>query len=155
MSDASLQRNLARLVELQQLTVERQQAEFASQQQLCARVRRTVERLESLGAQASLSGTQLPGLAQNHAAYKQAMLNWAEQQRQELARREAELDQARQAVLAAARREESLQTLLQRTGERVRSAEARREQKQQDEIANQSQMGNLTGFGSSGWGRDA
>lgn len=154
MSDASMQRNLARLVELQQLTVERQQAELANQQQLCQRVRRTVEKLESLSAQASLSGTQMPGLAQNNAAYKQAMLAWADQQRQELVRREEELAQTREAVMAAARREESLQLLLQRTGDRVRSAEARREQKQQDEIASQSQLGGLGSFGASGWGRD-
>lgn len=152
MSDASLQRNLARLVELQQLAVERRQAEFATQQQLCQRVRKTVEKLESLSAQASLSGTQTPGLAQNNAAYKQAMLAWADQQRQELARREAELAQTQQSVMAAARREESLQLLLQRADTRVRSAEARREQKRQDEIAAQRRPG--AGFGMSSWGRD-
>lgn len=147
------QRQLSRLVELQRLTVERRQAEFAQQQQLCARVGGTVARLESLGAQATLTGTQLPGLAQNNAAYKQAMLNWADQQRQELARREAELARTQADLKAASLREETLQKLLDRAGERARIDENRREQRLQDEVASQS-GGLNSGFGPSCWGRD-
>ncbi|MCH7345279.1 flagellar FliJ family protein [Pelomonas sp. CA6] len=133
-----LQRSLGRLIGLQSLALERQQAQLAEQQRLCERVQGTVQRLEALSAQASLSGTVLPGLAQNGAAYKQAMLAWADQQRQELAHREAELALARNATLALARKKESLQQLLDRVDQRLHLEGTRREQKRQDDLALQA-----------------
>ncbi|UXH76899.1 flagellar FliJ family protein [Roseateles amylovorans] len=134
-SGASLRQPLGRLVELQQLQLDRRQAQLVAQQQLCQRVQGTVDRLEALGAHATLSGTQLPGLAQNSAAYKQAILAWADQQRQELVRRQAELAQARAETLAAARRQESLRLVLDRAEAGARREAQRQEQKRQDEIA--------------------
>jgi flagellar export protein FliJ len=134
-SSESMRRQLGTLAGLQQLRLDRQQARLAAQQQLCQRVQGTVERLEALGAQATLSGVALPGLMQNSAAYKQAMLSWADRQREELARREAELTQVRAETLAAARQQETLRLLLERADARVRAEQARREQKAQDEIA--------------------
>ncbi|WP_431051831.1 hypothetical protein [Roseateles sp. L2-2] len=134
-SQDSLRRSLGRLAELQQLQLDRQQAKLVAQQQLCRRVQGTVERLDALGAQATLSGVALPGLAQNSAAYKQAMRGWADQQRAELARRQAELELARADTLAAARKQETLRQLMQRADERVRVESIRKEQKAQDEIA--------------------
>ena len=134
-SHDALRRRLGTLAELQQLQVERQQARLVAEQQLCRRVQGTVDRLEALGAQATLSGVTMPGLMQNSAAYKQAMLAWADQQRAELARREAELALARADALAAARKQQSLQLLVGRADARARAESARREQRGQDELA--------------------
>ncbi len=134
-SQDPLRRSLGKLAELQQHQLDRQQAKLVAQQQLCQRVQGTVDRLDALGAQATLSGVALPGLAQNSAAYKQAMRGWADQQRAELARREAELALARADMLAAARKQETLRQLMQRADERVRVESIRKEQKAQDEIA--------------------
>ncbi|OWQ93144.1 hypothetical protein CDN99_01185 [Roseateles aquatilis] len=161
----AMRRNLGRLAELQQLRLDRHQAKLVAQQQLCQRVQGTVDRLEALGAHATLSGAQLPGLAQNSAAYKQAMLGWADRQREELVRREAELVQVRAETLAAARKQESLRQLVERADVQARAEQARREQKRQDEIAGQctgqraaaapgeSGFGGPAAFGPSGWGR--
>ncbi|MDH0868339.1 flagellar export protein FliJ [Mitsuaria sp. GD03876] len=157
-SKDSLRRGLGTLAGLQQLQLDRQQARLAEQQRLCQRVQGTVDRLEALGAQATLTGTLLPGLAQNSAAYKQAMLGWADRQREELARRQAELEQARADTLAAARKQETLRQLVERADERARTEQARRDQKGQDEIAaqratgarNDSAFGGLGAFGASG-----
>lgn len=146
-SQDSLRRSLGKLAELQQLQLDRQQAKLVAQQQLCQRVQGTVDRLDALGAQATLSGVALPGLAQNSAAYKQAMRGWADQQRAELARREAELALAKADTLAAARKQETLRQLVDRADARARIEQARRDQKGQDEIASQSsaQRGGASG----------
>lgn len=154
-SQDSLRRSLGKLAELQQLQLDRQQAKLVAQQQLCQRVQGTVDRLDALGAQATLSGVALPGLAQNSAAYKQAMRGWADQQRAELARREAELALAKADTLAAARKQETLRQLVDRADARVRVEQARRDQKGQDEIASQSAQndsayGGLSAFGGLG-----
>ncbi len=154
-SQDSLRRSLGRLAELQQRQLDRQQAKLVAQQQLCQRVQGTVDRLEALGAQATLSGVALPGLAQNSAAYKQAMRGWADQQRAELARREAELALAQADTLAAARKQETLRQLVDRADARARTEQARRDQKGQDEIASQSAQndsayGGLSAFGALG-----
>lgn len=138
-----LEQNLGQLVHLQQLALERQQAQLLAQARLCERVEGTVQRLESLSAHASLAGvpaggTSLPGLAQNSAAYKQAMLAWADQQRQELARRQQELAQAQAATLAVARKKETLLQLQQRVAVQLRLDGERREQKRQDDLALQA-----------------
>ena len=156
-SQDSLRRSLGKLAELQQLQLDRQQAKLVAQQQLCQRVQGTVDRLDALGAQATLSGVALPGLAQNSAAYKQAMLGWADQQRAELARREAELALAKADTLAAARKQETLRQLVDRADARARTEQARRDQKGQDEIASQSAQndsayGGLSAFGALGPG---
>jgi flagellar biosynthesis chaperone FliJ len=154
-SQDSLRRSLGKLAELQQLQLDRQQAKLVAQQQLCQRVQGTVDRLDALGAQATLTGVALPGLAQNSAAYKQAMRGWADQQRAELARREAELALAKADTLAAARKQETLRQLVDRADARVRTEQARRDQKGQDEIASQSAQndsayGGLSAFGALG-----
>ena len=141
----SLRRSLGRLAELQQLQLDRQQAKLVAQQQLCRRVQGTVERLEALGAHATLAGAQLPGLAQNSAAYKQAMLGWADRQREELARGQAELEVVRAETLAAARKQETLRQLVERADVKARTEQARREQKGQDEIASQAGGGGAPG----------
>ncbi len=155
-SSTSTQRQLGRLLELQQLQLDRQQAQLVAQQQLCQRVQGTVQRLEALSAHASLAGSQLPGLAQNSAVYKQAMLAWADQQRQELARRQADLAQAQTEAMASARRQASLQQLLSLADARALVEAQRREQKRDDEVASQAvqsasataRAGASTGFGS-------
>ncbi len=153
------QRQLGRLLELQQLQLDRQQAQLVAQQQLCQRVQGTVQRLESLGAHASLAGSQLPGLAQNSAVYKQAMLAWADQQRQELVRRQAELAQAQAQALESARRQASLKQLLSLADARAQVDAQRREQKRDDEVASQAaqagastSFGGLSAFGPTGFG---
>jgi flagellar export protein FliJ len=132
-----LQLNLRRLVDLRGRELERQQAELAAREQLCARSAAAVQRLEALNAQLGPTGASSPSLAVNGADYKQAVMQWADQQRQHLAAHEADVAAQRQTVLAVARRQEAVGQLLDRVGARLQAEDARHEQRGQDELAAQ------------------
>ncbi|MFT7772919.1 flagellar FliJ family protein [Roseateles sp.] len=132
-----LQLNLRRLVDLRGRELERHQAELATKEQLRARSAATVQRLEALNAQLGPTGVSSPSLAANGADYKQAVMQWADQQRQNLAAHEADVAAQRQAVLAVARKQEAVGQLLDRVGERLRVEDERRQQKGQDDMAGQ------------------
>ena len=132
-----LQQNLRRIVDLRGRELEREQAELAAKQQLRARSAAAVERLEALNAQLGATGAAAMSLALNGAAYKQAVMQWADQQRSHLAAHEADVAAQQQAVLDVARRQEAVGQLLDRVGGRLRTEAQRREQKGQDELAGQ------------------
>ncbi|MBV8036781.1 flagellar export protein FliJ [Roseateles sp.] len=132
-----LQLNLRRLVDLRGRELERNQAELAAKEQLRARSAAAVQRLEALNAQLGPTGASAPSLALNGADYKQAVMQWADQQRQHLAVHEADVAAQRQAVLAVARKQEAVGQLLDRVGERLRADDERRQQKGQDDLAGQ------------------
>lgn len=137
MSNQHLQRSLGRLISLRERELDRHQAQLASKQQLRERYAGTVERLEQLSDQIGPTGASLPSLASNSADYKQAVLQWAEQQRQDLALHEADMAAQRQAMLVVARKQEALGQLLGRVQARAQSEQGRREQKSQDDLAGQ------------------
>ncbi|NCT82410.1 MAG: flagellar export protein FliJ [Comamonadaceae bacterium] len=132
-----LQLNLRRVVDLRGRELERHQAELAAKEQLRARSAAAVQRLEALNAQLGATGASSPSLAVNGADYKQAVMQWADQQRQHLAVQEAEVAAQRQAMLAVARKQEAMGQLLERVGLRLRTEDERRQQKGQDELAGQ------------------
>lgn len=132
-----LQRSLQRLMGLRERELERRQAQLAAKEQLRARYVSTVERLEQLNAQIGPTGAAIPSLAANSAVYKQAVLQWAEQQRQDLALHEADMAVQRQQMLTVARQQQAFGQLLSRVDARLAGEAQRREQKGQDDLAGQ------------------
>jgi flagellar export protein FliJ len=132
-----LQRSLGRLITLRERELDRHQAQLAAKQQLRERYVSTVQRLEQLNQQIGPTGASLPSLAANSAAYKQAVLQWAEQQRQDLALHEADMAAQRLTMLTVARKQEALGQLLGRVEARLLGEQGRREQKGQDDLAGQ------------------
>jgi len=137
MSSQHLQRSLACLISLRERELDRHQAQLATKQQLRERYVGAVQRLEQLSQQIGPTGTSLPCLAANSAAYKQAVLQWAEQQRQDLALHEADMAVQRQAMLGVARQQEALAQLQARALAQRCREQGRREQKSQDDLAGQ------------------
>lgn len=133
----AFQQSLSQLIMLREREVERHQAQLAEKEQLRTRYVNTMARLDELNNQVGPTGQAQPCQASNNADYKQAVLHWAEQQRQALARHEAEMAVQRQAMLVVARKQEAYIQLLQRTEARVRSQRQRGEQKLQDDMAGQ------------------
>lgn len=137
MSQTGLQNNLQRLIALREQELERQQAQLAAKEQTRARYAATLAKLEQLNAQIGPTGAAVPTLAANSAVYKQAVMQWAEQQRQDLVLHEADMAVQRQAMLALARKQEAYGQLLGRAQARALAAQGKREQKGQDELAAQ------------------
>ncbi|QPF74167.1 flagellar export protein FliJ [Roseateles sp. DAIF2] len=137
MNTQHMKQSLAQLIELRERELERYQAKLATQEQLRARYASTVQRLEQLNAQIGPTGAAVPTLAANNAVYKQAVMQWAEQQRQDLALHEADMAVQRQAMLEVARKQEAYGQLLARMSAQALRESQRREQKQQDDLAGQ------------------
>lgn len=132
-----MRNGLARLVTLRERERERLQALLASQEQLRQRYLGTVQQLEQINVQIGASGGAQPLLAANSAQYKQAVLQWAQQQRDDLALHEAEMAVQRRAMLEATRKHEACGQLLARMDARWQHECQRREQKSQDDLAGQ------------------
>lgn len=131
---------LATLIELRSRELDKRQAVLAQAQALQARVQRNVERLEQLDGSVSTGGLTSAALVQNTHAYKQGLQALADQQRAELLRQTTAVGEARTAVQAAAREQEVLSQLLQRTELRAQIAQSRQAQKRQDDLATQVWM---------------
>jgi len=137
MNSQNMKQSLVQLMALRERELEQHQAALATKQQLRERYAATVQRLEQLNAQIGPTGAAVPTLAANSAVYKQAVMQWAEQQRQDLALHEADMAVQRQAMLAVARKQEAYAQLLARVEIRAQSERNRREQKSTDDIAGQ------------------
>lgn len=140
MNAKRMQTNLGQLMTLRERELEQQQAQLAAKEQLRDRQAATLRRLEQLNAQIGPTGSNVASLAHNSAAYKQAVLQWAEQQRQQLAQQEAEVAAQRQAMLAVARKQQAYGQLLERAQTQLRGEAKRAEQKSTDDIASQVWM---------------
>ncbi|WP_077033549.1 flagellar FliJ family protein [Pelomonas sp. KK5] len=130
-----IEKSLDTLIELRGRDLEARQADLAGKQVVCARIEANIERLHAL--MDGVSTAQAPSLAENTAAYKTSLLELAEGQRRELEQRRQHVEQAREAVLDAARRKQVLEQLLQQSRARAQFARQRQQQKQQDELATQ------------------
>lgn len=137
MNARRVQQQLGQLMTLRERELEQQQAALASKQLLRERQAQALLRLEQLNAQIGPTGGALASLAHNSADYKQAVLQWAEQQRQQLAQHDAEITVQRQAMLALARKQQAYGQLLGRAQARLQDEEKRAEQKTSDELAGQ------------------
>lgn len=137
MNSQNMKQSLVQLMALRERELEQHQAQLAAKQQLRERYAATVQRLEQLNSQIGPTGAAVPTLAANSAVYKQAVMQWAEQQRQDLALHEADMAVQRQAMLAVARQQEAYAQLLARVEQRAKSEQMRREQKFTDDVAGQ------------------
>jgi flagellar export protein FliJ len=134
--------SLASVVDLRERDKERLLADLATKRELAERYRKNLARLEQLcsgaGASAPLSGGQLSVMSQNRGDYKQAVMRMADGHRDELSLHEADMRVAQQALTRAVHKHEALDQVLSRRQETLQRSQARGEQKQQDELANQS-----------------
>jgi flagellar export protein FliJ len=133
----TLSRNLAQLIVLREQEMDQHQAGVARQRELVARYQKVVDRLDQVTSQLGASAHVVPSLAINCGQYKQAMLEWGVQQRHQLASHEADLVAQQAALMAVARKQEALGQLQRSVTQRLLTERLRREQKQQDELANQ------------------
>lgn len=129
---------------LQQLQLLRHQAvdnlstKLSQQKQISNRCNRNIDALNSLAC--GVDGDQLLNstMMVNHSAYKsniQRVVNWQLQQK---ALAEAEARQIQIKLLAEAKREKSVELLLEMRRNEIRSEQDRREQKQTDASSAQS-----------------
>lgn len=134
--------SLATVVELRERDKERLLTELATKRALAERFRNNLTRLEQLctsaGASGGVNGAQLSVLSQNRGDYKQAVMRLADNHRDELHLHEAEMRRAQDALIQAVHRHEVLDQVLARRREDLQRNQSRCEQKQQDELANQS-----------------
>lgn len=129
--------SLNRLVDLREREVDRLQSEIGAKEAVRQRYRGNLDRLEALCAGSGASGSLPPTLALNCAGYKQTVMQLAASHRESLVLHEADLAATQHALLAASRRHQALDQVLERAQERSRQAASVREQKRQDELASQ------------------
>ncbi|MDZ7862149.1 flagellar FliJ family protein [Acidovorax sp.] len=127
--------SLARLAELRQQEVERQQAEVAGKQRVRERYQRNLDRLDTLYRNVGASGAGLAAAALNSGNYKHSVMQLAHAHRNDLALHDADLAVSRQTLASASRRHESVNQLLERQRQDLKRAQDVQEQKRQDEMA--------------------
>lgn len=127
--------SLSRLVDLRQREVDRLLSDMAGKQQVSARYRRNLDRLDGLCQGAGASGSASPVLSLNCGHYKQSVLQLAQAHRTELALHDADLAVAQQALAAASRRHEVLGKVLESKQIALQKSQEVLEQKRQDELA--------------------
>lgn len=130
-------RSLSRLADLREREVDRLAADVAAKTRTRERYRANLERLDQLCRGAGASGVLPPVLSLNCAAYKQSVMQLAEEHRQDLSLHEADMAVTQRALVEASRRHEVLDQVLERRREQVRRAETIIEQKRQDDLAAQ------------------
>ncbi len=127
--------SLARLLQLRRRELEQRQAELANRQATRERYQRNLEQLEDLWRNSTSGSATAPALSLNGANYKLTVLQLASAHRDDLARHEATVDVARQALAEASRRHGAIEQVATQRRQAVLRAQEVREQKSQDEIA--------------------
>ncbi|MBU0603001.1 MAG: hypothetical protein KKD25_11455 [Gammaproteobacteria bacterium] len=128
-------RTLARLMGVREREVDQLQSLMAGKEALRQRYLGNIERLQSLGDCARVTGAQQPLLSMNSANYKQAVAEMAQTQREALAEHDMEMDLARRDLAHASQRCEVIGQVLSRQRERVAVVARTKEQKAQDDLA--------------------
>lgn len=130
--------SLFRLAGLREREVERLTSDMADKAALRERYRNNLKRLEALYQGVGATGACSPALSLNCAQYKQSVMQMAEVHRGDLALHEANMAIAQEALMAAARKHEALNQLLEQRQNEGRHAQAAQEQKHQDDVAAQT-----------------
>lgn len=116
--------------------------ELAGRRAQLERQRATLARLEQLYAGAATDAVRasahVVALSLNCGDYKQAVMHLADSQRDELHRRDADLQLAQLALTRAVQRHEALSQVLDGKLRVLQREQAQGEQKRQDELATQS-----------------
>ncbi|HSI50170.1 MAG TPA: flagellar export protein FliJ [Ideonella sp.] len=141
-------KRLDTLSDLRERERDRLEADLASRRVTQQRFQTNLARLEQLaqgGTSANSSaGGNLPlALSLNNANYKQAVLQLADRHRQDLALHEAQMAQAQQALQGAALDHLVMGKVRERQQALVGRLQAGRDQKTQDEMANQAWLRRL------------
>jgi flagellar export protein FliJ len=129
---------LGQVVSLRAREQERLSQELASQQVRRERFHQNLHRLEQLCEQSGASGTLPIALSANCANYKQAVMHLAHTHREQLVQHEREMATTRTSLVAAARRHEAMDQLMQNRLQVWQAERAVQAQKQQDEVAAQA-----------------
>lgn len=124
---------LTTLVGVREREVDRKKADIADKAALRARYVGNISRLDAL-AQAPVPLVRAE-LAVNASGYRQAVVDMANQHKQELAVHELDMEAARVELLHASRRCEVLTQVLVRQRQQHAKAALSKEQKRQDDIA--------------------
>lgn len=140
-------KQLGRLVQLREREVERLSAEMADKRVVRQRYLDNLARLEELCVSSGASGTQRPSgqpqhtlspaLSLNVSGYKQAVMKMAAAHRVDLSLHESEMLNTQRLVMAAARKHEALDQILDRRRAGLRRRREVGQQKRQDDIAAQ------------------
>lgn len=130
--------SLFRLADLREREVERLTADMANKTMLRERYRNNLERLETLYQSVGATGAYSPALSLNCAQYKQSVMQMVEAHRGDLSLHEANMAIAQEALMAAARKHEALNQLLEQRQNEERHAQVVQEQKHQDDVATQT-----------------
>ena len=131
MSSASV----ARLVEVLDIKLERMTVDAAQAAAACAQTRRQIERLGAMSQHSHAQGYDSMALRVNAAGFRVQLMDVADQCRDELGAQEAQREAAQQALLAAARHQQVMATVLSRMRSRELTRTLKADQKVQDELA--------------------
>jgi len=132
-------KQLDTLADLRERERDRLEADLATRRMTQQRFQTNLARLEQLAQGGSSTGGNLPlALSLNNANYKQAVLQLADRHRQDLALHEAQMAQAQQALQGAALDHLVMGKVRERQQALVGRLQAGRDQKTQDEMANQA-----------------
>ncbi|HEX3140292.1 MAG TPA: flagellar FliJ family protein [Rhizobacter sp.] len=131
MSSASV----ARLVEVLDIKLERMTIDAAQAAAACAQTRRQIERLGALSVRSEVQAHASMALRANAAGFRSQLMDVADQCRDELGAQESQREAAQQALLAAARHQQVMATVLTRMRARELTRTLKADQKVQDELA--------------------
>lgn len=135
-------RGLAAVVDQRRREKDNLVGELAGRRAQLERHRATLARLEQLCASATVSGERpavhVAALSLNCGDYKQAVLNLADNQRDEVERHDADLQLAQLALTRAVQRHEAVSQVLDGKLQALQREQLQGEQKRQDELATQS-----------------
>lgn len=137
MSNKAKLRGLDTLLTLRQRETDRLTSEISHQRTLQERFKNNIVRLENLYADSGYGGNFNPALSTNCGDYKQAVLQLANAQRQDLALHEKDMEITHHAFIKATRKREALSHVLAIQTNKMRREKNAIDQKRQDEIATQ------------------
>lgn len=129
--------SLSALVDLREREVDGLTADMARKEVMRERFSSNLARMHKLCAGGSAQGSLPIALSVNRAGYKQALLQMADQHRQDLTLHEADMAVTQRALIAASRKCEALSQVRAQQQRRVRAEQVRREHKREDDLASQ------------------
>lgn len=137
MSDPHTIRNLTTLVRLRSDEVEKLQSDLASQTLVRERYKQNLQRLTSLYTESGASGALPLAMSINCGNYKQAVMQMADNHRNDLTLHEKNMAVSQQALHSAWARREVLDQVLTQKQKDAAGTQNRLEAKRSDELATQ------------------
>lgn len=130
---------VARYVQVLQQRAQQQQGEARQARQQLQRLQAQLQRLQDIGAQARLKNSAASvALHANAAGFRSGVWELAQQCRDAHSVQQLECERARQQMLAATRRHDSMQHVLEKVQHERAQHQARKAQKAMDDAATQA-----------------